>query len=137
MASPGARALLGRAREREIIDRLLANLRSGQSGVFVIRGDAGIGKTALLRYAAREAPDFRIADIAGVESEMEVPFAGVHPLCAPMFERLDALPEPQRIARSVALGVRSGTAPDRFLVALAVLGRLPHVAGGRPLLCLG
>src|SRR4051794_35601143 len=136
MASPRARALLGRGREREIIDRLLANLRSGQSGVLVIRGDAGIGKTALLQYAAREAPDFRIADIAGVESEMELPFAGVHQLCAPMFERLDALPEPQRNALSVALGLRSGTAPDRFLVALAVLGLLSAVADERPLLCL-
>src|SRR3954452_13971195 len=136
MASPGARALLGRAREREIIDRLLANVRSGQSGVLVIRGDAGIGKTALLQYAAQEAPDFRIAEIAGVESEMELAFAGVHQLCAPMFERLDALPEPQRNALSVALGLRSGTAPDRFLVALAVLSLLSAVADERPLLCL-
>src|SRR4051794_24015476 len=136
MASPRARALLGRGREREIIDRLLANVRNGQSGVLVIRGDAGIGKTALLQYAAQEAPDFRIADIAGVESEMELPFAGVHQLCAPMFERLDALPEPQRNALSVALGLRSGTAPDRFLVALAVLSLLSAVADERPLLCL-
>src|SRR4051794_41912549 len=125
MASPRARALLGRAREREIIDRLLANVRTGQSGVLVIRGDAGIGKTALLQYAAQEAPDFRIADIAGVESEMEFPFAGAHQLCAPMFKRLDALPEPERNALSVPLGLRSCTAPDPFLVRLAVLARPP------------
>jgi DNA-binding CsgD family transcriptional regulator len=125
--------LLGRAHEREALDRLLANVRGGQSGVLVIRGDAGIGKTALLRYVARQASDFRVAQIAGVEAEMELPFAGVHQLCAPMLERLDTLPEPQRKALSVALGLAPGDPPDRFLVALAVLSLLSVVAEQQPL----
>src|SRR3954470_23483676 len=136
MAINGARALLGRTREREQLDRLLANVRSGQSGVLVVRGEAGIGKTALLRYAAAQASDFRIAQIAGVEAEMELPFAGVHQLCAPMLDQRHALPEPQRKARSVALGLSPGAAPDRFLVALAVLSLLSAVAEERPLICL-
>jgi DNA-binding CsgD family transcriptional regulator len=125
--------LLGRAHEREALDRLLANVRGGQSGVLVIRGDAGIGKTALLRYVARQASDFRVAQIAGVEAEMELPFAGVHQLCAPMLDRLDTLPEPQRKALSVALGLAPGDSPDRFLVALAVLSLLSAVAEQQPL----
>ena len=77
-------AFLGRAGERAVLDRLLETARAGQSAVLLIRGEAGIGKTALLRYAAREAGGFRVAQIAGVESEMELPFAGLHRLCAPM-----------------------------------------------------
>jgi DNA-binding CsgD family transcriptional regulator len=134
----GARApgLLGRTSEREALDRLLANVRGGQSAVLVIRGEAGIGKTALLRYAADGASDLRIAHLAGVEAEMELPFAGVHQLCAPMLARLDELPGPQRDALGVALGLSSGDAPDRFLVALAVLSLLSAVAEERPLVCL-
>ena len=135
MATNGARALLGRTREREQLDRLLANVRSGQSGVLVVRGEAGIGKTALLRYAAAQASDFRLAQIAGVEAEMELPFAGVHQLCAPMLDQRNALPEPQRKALSVALGLSPGDAPDRFLVALAVLSLISAVAEERPLVC--
>ena len=109
--------LLGRASERQALDRLLENVRGGQSAVLVIRGEAGVGKTALLHYCARQASGFRVARIAGVESEMELPFAGLHQLCAPMLGRLDALPEPQQAALRVALGLASGAAPDRFLVA--------------------
>ena len=127
--------LLGRTRECEVLDRLLADVRGGQSAVLVIRGEAGIGKTALLRYAARRASGFRLAQVAGVEAEMELPFAGVHQLCAPMLPRLEALPKPQRDALSVALGLASGDAPDRFLVGLAVLSLLSAVAEERPLLC--
>src|SRR4051794_4894203 len=130
------RGLLGRTREREQIDRLLANVRSGQSGVLVVRGEAGIGKTALMRYAGRQASDFRIAQIAGVEAEMELPYAGVHQLCAPMLEQLASLPQPQRSALSVALGLSPGDAPDRFLVALAVLSLVSSVAEQQPLICL-
>ncbi len=101
-----------------------------------IRGEAGIGKTALLRYAARQASGFRVAQIAGVESEMELPFAGLHQLCGPMLDRLGALPEPQRVALSVAFGLESGEVPDRFLVALAVLSLLSDIAEERPLLCV-
>ena len=81
----------------------------------VIRGEAGIGKTALLRYAARQASGFRVAQLTGVEAEMELPFAGTHQLCAAMLDRLDALPAPQRDALSVALGLVGGEVPDRFL----------------------
>src|SRR4051794_16610630 len=114
----------------------MENITGGQSAALVIRGEAGIGKTALLQYCALEASRFRVAKVAGVESEMELPFAGLHQLCVPMVDRLDALPEPQRAALSVALGLSSGAAPDRFLVALAALGLLSEVATERPLLCL-
>src|SRR5436190_3632552 len=136
MAAPRSPVLLGRPSERQVLDGLLENVRGGQSAVLVIRGEAGIGKTALLHYCARQAAGFRVAKLGGVESEMELPYAGVHQLCAPMLGRLGALPEPQRAALGVALGVASGPAPDRFLVALAALSLLAEVAAERPLLCL-
>jgi predicted ATPase len=129
-------AFLGRTRERELLDGMLTSARNGQSAVLVIRGEAGIGKTGLLRYAARQASGLRVAQIVGVQAEMELPYAGIHQLCAPMFDRLDALPEPQQSALNVALGVSAGDTPDRFLVALAVLSLLSEVAEERPLLCL-
>ena len=110
MAAHRPPAFRGRAGERELLDRLLENVRGGQSAVLVVRGEAGVGKTALLHYCARQASGFRVAQIAGVESEMELPFAGLHQLCAPMLGRLDALPEPQRDALRVALGLSSGDA---------------------------
>ncbi len=119
-----------------MLDRLVANVRGGQSAVLVIRGEAGIGKTALLRYVARQSSAFRIAQIAGVEAEMELPFAGVHQLCAPLFPHFGALPEPQRNALSIALGVSSGDPPDRFLVGLAVLSLMSAAAEEQPLLCV-
>jgi DNA-binding CsgD family transcriptional regulator len=130
------RALRGRSGERELLDRLLENVREGQSAVLVIQGEAGIGKTALLHHCAERASGFRVARIAGVESEMELPFAGLHQLCAPMLGQLPALPEPQQAALRVALGLASGEAPDRFLVALAALSLLAEVAAERPLLCI-
>src|SRR5215207_3378053 len=136
MAGRRPSVLLGRADERELLDRLLENVRAGQSAVLVVRGEAGVGKTALLHYCARQAAGFRVAKIAGVESEMELPFAGLHQLCAPMLGRLGALPEPQQAALGVALGLSSGPAPDRFLVGLATLGLLAEAAAERPLLCL-
>jgi ATP/maltotriose-dependent transcriptional regulator MalT len=135
MAARRPPVLLGRASEREALDRLLDNVRGGQSAVLVIRGEAGVGKTALLHHCARQAAGFRVARVAGVESEMELPFAGLHQLCAPLLGSLDALPEPQQAALSVALGLASGAAPDRFLVALAALSLLAEVAAERPLLC--
>jgi len=136
MAAPRSPVLLGRAGERQVLDGLLENVRGGQSAVLVIRGEAGVGKTALLHYCARQASGFRVAKLGGVESEMELPFAGLHQLCAPMLGRLGALPEPQQAALCVALGLSSGPAPDRFLVALAALSLLAEVATERPLLCL-
>jgi DNA-binding CsgD family transcriptional regulator len=102
----------------------------------VVRGEAGIGKTALLTYAADTAPDFQVARAEGVQSGMELPFAALHQLCEWTLSRLDRLPEPQRDALAVAFGLRSGSAPDRFLVGLAVLGLLSEVAADRPMLCL-
>src|SRR3954467_3041019 len=129
-------AFLGRSGERDVLGRLLETARGGESAVRLIRGEAGIGKTALVRYAARRAAGFRVAQIAGVEAEMELPFAGLHHLCAPMLAQLDALPDPQQNALRVSFGLSSGDAPDRFLVALAALSLFAEVAGERPLLCL-
>jgi DNA-binding CsgD family transcriptional regulator len=136
MAATSASGFLDRTTEREVLDRLLAQAREGQSAVLVIRGEAGIGKTALLRYAARRASGLRVAQVTGAEAEMELPFAGIHQLCAPLLDRLDALPPPQQAALSVVLGLASGEVPDRFLVGLAVLGLLSAAAEERPLLCL-
>ena len=125
-----------RSSERALLDRLLEDARRGQSGVLVIRGEAGVGKTALLRYAIEQASGFRVDQVAGVESEMELAYAGLHQFCTPMLDQLDALPEPQQVAFRVALGLSSGDPPDRFLVALAVLGLMSAVAEERPLLCV-
>jgi hypothetical protein len=129
-------AFRGRSREREALDRLLEAARGGSSGVLVIRGEAGVGKTALMRYAADRASGFLVVQIAGVESEMELPFAGLHQLCVPLLGRLGALPQPQQDAVRVALGLASGPPPDRFLVGLATLSLLAEVAEAQPLLCL-
>src|SRR3712207_3267700 len=136
MGATPAPGFLGRTSERDRLDRLLVNVRGGQSAALVVRGEAGIGKSALLRYAARQAAGFRVAQVTGVEAEMELAFAGVHQLCAPMLDRLDALPRAQRDALRVALSLAPGAPPDRFLVALAVLSLLSAVAEQRPLLCL-
>ncbi len=123
-------------RERERLDAMLARARHGQSAVLVIGGEPGIGKTALLRYAARQASGLRIAEIEGIQAEMELPCAGIHRLCAPMLDKVEVLAEPQHDALRVALGISSGDAPDRFLVAVAVLNLLSATAEQRPLLCL-
>jgi AAA ATPase domain len=128
--------LWGRRQQCATLDRLLADVRAGRSRVLVVRGEPGIGKTALLGYAADTAQDFQVARAEGVESEMELPFAALHQLCGRMLGRLGELPGPQREALGVAFGLRSGGAPDRFLVGLAVLGLLSQVAAGQPLLCL-
>ncbi|HEY7631016.1 MAG TPA: AAA family ATPase [Thermoleophilaceae bacterium] len=136
MASTVASEFLDRTGEREVLDRLLAQGREGESAVLVIRGEAGIGKTALLRYTARQAAGLRVAQVTGAQGEMELPFAGIHQLCVPMLDQLDALPQPQQDALNVALGLASGDVPERFLVGLAVLGLLSATAEERPLLCL-
>src|SRR3954471_6711374 len=105
MAVQSPAAFLGRSGERDVLDRLLETPRGGRSAVLLIRGEAGIGKTALVRYAARRAAGFRVVQIAGVESEMELPFAGLHRLCAAMLDHLDALPEPQQNAMRVSFGL--------------------------------
>ncbi|AVH54714.1 MULTISPECIES: helix-turn-helix transcriptional regulator [Streptomyces] len=128
--------LLGRSRELAALERVLATARAGSSTVLVLRGEAGIGKTALLDYAAGQAVGFRTVGISGIEWEMELPFASLHQLCAPMLGRLHELPGPQRDALSVAFGLREGKAPNRFLVGLAALGLLATAAEAQPLACL-
>ena len=104
--------------------------------MLVLRGEAGVGKTALLEYVLEAASGCRIARAAGVESEMELAFAGLHQLCAPMLDRLERLPDPQGNALEVAFGLAKGDPPDRFLVALAVLSLISEVAEEQPLVCL-
>jgi DNA-binding CsgD family transcriptional regulator len=116
--------------------RLLDKARSGESAALVVRGEAGIGKTALLDQCAERASGFQVARVAGMQSEMELPFAGLHQLCAPMLAQVAALPGPQQNALRVAFGLMAGDTPDRFLVALATLGLLAEVAHKRPLLCI-
>ena len=128
--------LRGRSQQVEALDELLADVRAGHSRALIVRGEPGIGKTALLNHAASAAADFQVAQGDGVESEMELPYSTLQQLCARMLHRLDRLPPPQRDALSVALGLQSGNAPDRFLVGLAVLGLLSDVAAEQPLLCL-
>src|SRR5215471_16815472 len=134
--SEPAPALLGRQRERAALDSLLGDLRSGHGRGLVVRGEAGVGKSALLEYVAGAAADMRVARAVGTESEMELAFASLHLLCAPLLDRLERLPGPQRDALGIAFGLREGGAPDRFLVALAVLTLLLEVAEERPLLCV-
>jgi DNA-binding CsgD family transcriptional regulator/tetratricopeptide (TPR) repeat protein len=129
--------LCGRRHECRALDRALEGLRSEeQSSVLVLRGESGVGKTALLDYVLERASGCRIARAAGVESEMELPFAGLQQLCQPMLDRLEHLPEPQRDALRLAFGLAGGPVPDRFLVGLAVLSLLSYVAEERPLVCL-
>ena len=128
--------LRGRSAERVQLDRLLEAIHAGQSAVLVLRGEAGIGKTALLEYTAERAEGCRVLRAVGVESEMELPFAGLHQLCAPLLDGLERLPPPQREALGIAFGLSSGTRPDRFLVGLALLSLLSDAADQEPLLCL-
>ena len=128
--------LAGRATECAALDRLLANAHDGQSGVLVLRGEAGIGKSALMRYAAERAEGCRVLHAVGVEWEMELPFAGVHQLCVGLLEGRERLPAPQGEALATAFGLSSGAQPDRFLVGLAVLSLLSDAAEERPLVCL-
>ena len=128
--------LLDRSSERDVLERLVAGVRAGQSRVLVLRGEAGVGKTALLRHLSAAAEGCRIARAAGVESEMELAFAGLHALCAPMLGRLEHLPSPQRDALSTAFGLSAGPPPDRFLVGLAVLSLLADAAEEQPLVCI-
>jgi DNA-binding CsgD family transcriptional regulator len=111
-------------------------MRVGHGGVLVVRGEAGVGKSALLKYAVQAAAGMRVAQAAGVESEMELPFASLHLLCTPLLDRLESLPIPQRDALGAAFGLREAAAPDRFMVGLAVLTLLSQAAEERPLLCV-
>src|SRR3984885_13911036 len=128
--------LLDRLPERAALSGLLEAARAGRSGVLVVRGEPGVGKTALLEYAIESAAGLRVVRVAGVESEMELAFAALQQLCAPMLDKLTGLPDPQRAALGVAFGLTAGAAPDRFLVGLAVLSLLSEAAEQQPLLCV-
>jgi predicted ATPase len=132
---PG-RQLLGRERERAALDRLLEAATSGHGGVLVVRGEPGVGKTALLEYAIDAGQEFRFARTFGVESEMELPYAAAQQLCFPLLDLSEHLPEPQRDALGIAFGLRAGPTPNPFLVGLAILGLLSEAAEERPLLCV-
>jgi DNA-binding CsgD family transcriptional regulator len=136
MAAHSSSVFRGRTAERDQLRRLLDRARAGESAALVVRGEAGIGKTALLNDCVGLATGFHVARIAGVESEMELPFAGLHQLCAPLLADVERLPDPQQNALRVAFGLVSGDVPDRFLVALATLSLLAEVALTRPVLCV-
>src|SRR5271169_2565711 len=132
----GSGSLIGRAAECGELDYLLRALREGASRSLVIRGEAGVGKTALLEYLAERAADCRVINVTGVQSEMELAFAALHQLCAPVLDELEVLPAPQHNALRITLGLREGPVPDRFLVGLAVLSVLATAAEHQPLVCL-
>ena len=132
----GAAALSGRRSERDVLDRFVDAVGAGESRALVLRGEPGVGKTALLEYAVERATAFRVVRAAGVQSEMELVFAGLHQLLASMLDRLEGLPAPQREALETAFGLASGRPADRFFVGLAVLSLLSDVAEEQPLLCV-
>jgi DNA-binding CsgD family transcriptional regulator len=135
-ASRGTPVLLGRHRECATLDAGLAALRIGQSQALVLRGEAGVGKTALLNYLVARAAGCQVVSAAGVQNEMELAFSGLHQVCAPMLGRVDRLPSPQADALLTAFGMSCGDPPDRFLVSLAALGLLAECAQDRPLICV-
>jgi DNA-binding CsgD family transcriptional regulator len=128
--------LVGRRSECEALDRLLSDALAGQSRVIVVRGDAGVGKSALLRYLSEQIAGWHVATAVGVESEMELAYSGLHQLCGPMLDNLDQLPVPQREALAKVFGQSTGATPDRFLVGLAALTLFADVAEQRPLVCI-
>jgi hypothetical protein len=139
-ANSGIRApaagLTGRRSERGVLDRFVAGVRAGEGRALVVRGEPGVGKTVLLDYLAGRASGCRVVRAVGVQSEMELAFAGLHQLCAPLLDHAESLPVPQREALRTAFGLSAGPVPDRFLVGLAVLGLLSEAAGERPLICV-
>ncbi len=136
MIASEAAMLLDRDSEREQLDRLIADVRVGESRALVLRGEAGIGKTALLRYMERQAAGFKVVQAAGIEAERGLPFAALHQSCAPLLDGSRRLPGPQSEALAVAFGLSAGSPPDRFKVGLAVLGLLADAAQAQPLLLL-
>src|ERR1700728_4170916 len=131
-----ASGLTDRRGDRGVLDQLIDAVRAGGTRVLVVRGEPGVGKSALLDYLAGRAAGCRVVRAAGVESEMELAFAGLHQLLAPVLDHLEGLPVPQREALRTAFGLSAGPAPNRFLVGLAVLGLVSEVAAERPLICV-
>src|SRR3954452_21522274 len=135
-AAAPAQRLLGGHVECEALDGLVRSVSGGTSRALVVRGDPGVGKSALLAYVAERAKRCRIVHTIGVESEMELAFSGLQQLCAQLMDRLERLPAPQRDALATAFGLRAGEAPDRFLVSLAVLSLVGEAAEHAPVICL-
>jgi DNA-binding CsgD family transcriptional regulator len=130
------RALLGRRQEQRLLAGLLTEVRAGRSGVLVLRGEAGVGKSALLADLAARASDLQTIQISGAESEMELAYAAVHQLCAPLQPGIDRLPDPQKKALQVALGLCDGQPPEALLIGLAVLTLLENASAQRPIICI-
>jgi DNA-binding CsgD family transcriptional regulator len=128
--------LRGRGNECMLLDALLSAIQRGEGRSLVLRGEAGIGKTALLEYLLESALDTTVVRASGVESEMELAFGTLHQLSAPLLDRREGLPDPQCQALEIVFGERAGTPPDRFLVGLATLGLFSAAAEERPLLCV-
>jgi hypothetical protein len=133
---PEQTRLWGREQECVLLDELVSSVRRGESRSLVLRGEARIGKTALLDYLRAAASDLTVVRAVGVESEMELAYASLHQLCASLLGRLECLPDPQRQALKVVFGLSAGDAPDRFLVGLATLSLLSEAADDRPVLCI-
>jgi len=128
--------LVGRASESAVLEEFLAAVRDGESRALVLHGEPGVGKTALLEFVVKRAADCRVISVSGVQSEMELPFAALHQVCAPLLDRLAAIPAPQAAALRITFGLDSGPVPDRLVVGLAVLSLLAEAAAERPLLCV-
>ena len=129
------RAVVGREPERRALQAMVDGARAGRSSVLVLRGEAGVGKSVLLDHVAEQATGFEVLRVAGVQSEVEMAFGGLHQLCASMLGRLDELPPPQADALRTAFGLQAGRPPDRFLVGLAVLNLVAAAAAHTPVLC--
>ncbi|HTW00009.1 MAG TPA: AAA family ATPase [Streptosporangiaceae bacterium] len=136
VSTGGAVRLVGRAAESAVLEQFLAAVRGGESRALVLHGEPGIGKTALLEFLVKRAADFRVISVSGVQSEMELAFAALHQMCAPLLDRLTTIPAPQAAALRITFGLDSGPVPDRLLVGLAVLSLLAEAAAGQPLLCV-
>ena len=136
-SAPGRHTgLRGRGSECALLDDMVSSIRRGESRSLVLRGEAGIGKTALLEYLIASASDLTVVRAVGVQSDMELAFASLHQLCGPLLDRLETLPAPQRHAMEIVFGLSDGEAPDRFLVGLAVLSLFSEATEQRPLLCV-
>ena len=130
------RELRGREQEYAVLKRMLDAAQAGRSDVLVIRGEPGVGKSALLDVLAKRVDGLHLARAAGVESEMELSYSGLHQLCQPFLDRMDHLARPQHEALGTAFGLQTGPPPDRFLTGLAVLNLLSDAAGQQPVLCI-
>jgi DNA-binding CsgD family transcriptional regulator len=135
-SSSGLRFFLGRDAEVERLEGILATVRAGGSAALVLRGEPGVGKSALLERLVASASEFQIVRALGVEGEIDLPYGGLQQLCRSMADAISALPQPQADALRVAFGLSSGEAPDRYIVGLATLSLMSEVAEAKPLLCV-